>query len=105
MQIKFTELTDSQWQVIKKVVEKDQRKRKYSLREIMNAVLWLTRTGSQWRNMESKYPKWELIYYYFKKWRNDGTIKAVLNELVRLNRCHRQPKCKKSIIYQFGYGY
>lgn len=89
MQTKFTELTDSQWQVIKKVLEKDQRKRKYSLREIMNAVLWLTRTGSQWRNMESKYPKWELIYYYFKKWRNDGTIKAVLNELVRINRCNQ----------------
>jgi putative transposase len=89
MQTKFTELTDSQWQVIKKIIEKEQRKRKYSLRQILNAVLWLTRTGSQWRNMESKYPKWELIYYYFRKWRNDGTIKAVLNELVRITRCNQ----------------
>ena len=52
MQTKFTELTDSQWQVIpiaigKNIIEKEQRKRKHSLRKIMNAVLWLTRTGTQ----------------------------------------------------------
>lgn len=98
MQTKFTELTDSQWQVIKKIIEKEQRKRKYSLRQILNAVLWLTRTGSQWRNMESKYPKWELIYYYFKKWRNDGTIKAILNELVAINRSNQGRESEASMV-------
>lgn len=86
MQTKFTGLTDLQWQVIAKVIDGNLRKRKYCLRLIVDAILWLTRTGSQWRNLESRYPQWEVVYYYFKKWRNDGTIAAILNILVRKER-------------------
>jgi transposase len=86
MQTKFTELTDSQWQDIETIVVKDKRKRKYELRDLLNAILWLTRTGTQWRNMESKYPKWGIVYYYFGKWSRDGTIEQVLNKLVQQER-------------------
>ncbi|MFC5535347.1 transposase, partial [Rhodocytophaga aerolata] len=55
MQEQFNALTDSQWQVIKKIIDIG-RKRKHSLRHILEAILWITRTGTQWRNMESKYP-------------------------------------------------
>lgn len=58
MQTKFTELTDYQWQFIKKHVE-NHKPRKHCIRVILNAILWITRTGSQWRNLESKYPPWE----------------------------------------------
>lgn len=52
MQTKFTELTDYQWQFIKKHVEKH-KPRKHCLRVVLNAILWITRTGSQWRNLDS----------------------------------------------------
>jgi putative transposase len=86
MQTKFTELTDSQWQDIESIVIKDKRKRKYDLRHLLNAILWLTRTGTQWRNMESKYPNWSIVYYYFNKWQKDGTVEQVLNQLVLKER-------------------
>ncbi|MCP4438731.1 MAG: transposase, partial [Aureispira sp.] len=31
------------------------------MRKIFDAILWITRTGSQWRNMESKYPPWQAV--------------------------------------------
>ncbi len=90
MQTKFTELNDSQWEIVKKSLEIQGRKRKYPLRTIFNALLWLTRTGAQWRNMEGKYPCWQLIYYYFNKWNKTGVLSGLLNELVVGERKRRQ---------------
>ena len=85
MQDKFRELSDSRWEVIEKIIN-DQRVRQHSLRTIMNAILWINYTGSQWRNMESKYPPWQSVYYYFRKWKNNGFFEE-LNEV--LNRMER----------------
>lgn len=85
MQIKFTELTDFQWQIIEKYFV-DHNPRKHSIRTILNAILWITRTGSQWRNMESKYPPWQSVYYYFRVWRNSGLLDEILAKLVEHER-------------------
>ena len=80
MQEKFCELTDSEWEDIKQIVD-NQRKIKYEKRLILDAVLWLLTTGSQWRNMESKYPPWQSIYYHFRQWKKTGVIEELLNFL------------------------
>jgi len=81
----FTELTNSEWQIIENLFENN-RKRKYDLREILNAILKLTRTGCQWRNLDEKYPPWQSVYYYFRKWQKDGTWTSVITLLVQLER-------------------
>ena len=88
MQKRFTELTDSQWQCIEKILEKEQgkRKRRHDLRRVMNAILWITRTGVQWRNLNSKYPCWSIVYYYFNKWQKMGILKKLLSSLVKAER-------------------
>lgn len=48
MVAQFEELTDSQWQVIQEFLPV-KRKRKLDLRQVMNAILWVVRTGIQWR--------------------------------------------------------
>lgn len=78
---KFSELTDSQWQILEKIVDPTKRKRKNCLRAVMNAVLKLTVTGAQWREVDDKYPPWQSIYYYFRKWQKDDTITLVLRHL------------------------
>lgn len=85
MQSQYQDLTDSQWQFIL-VHLKNNSPRKLCLRSVVNAILWLTRTGTQWRNLDSKYPKWVSVYYYFNKWKKDGTILLIMNSLVKLNR-------------------
>lgn len=76
-----TDLTDSQYNTIIGIL-KDQRKRKHSLREIFNGIFYLLKTGCQWRMIPNCYPKWELIYYYFTKWKNNGTIEMI-HEILR----------------------
>ena len=84
-------LTDSRWQVIKNLVD-DGRKRKVCLKSVVNACLWLTRTGSQWRNLsQTYYPAWQTVAYYFYKWQKDGLWQQCLASLVTQER-HRQKR-------------
>jgi putative transposase len=80
MQEKFCELTDSQWEGIKEIVD-NQRKIKHEKRIIFNAILWILTTGSQWRNMESRYPPWQSVYYHFRQWKQRGVIEELLDFL------------------------
>ena len=80
-----TNLTDSQWQVIQGILN-DKRKRKYSLRSLLNAILYVSKTGCQWRLLPREFPYWQLSYYYFWKWRNNGTWEAMNKALVELRR-------------------
>ena len=86
MQTQFSELTDSQWQVIQEFLPV-QNTKIHSLRTITNAILWLVRTGSQWRNLDSKYPKWQSVYYHFYRWSRNGALDNInwaLNSKVRV---------------------
>jgi putative transposase len=74
MQTQYMRLTDPQWQIIKKNLP-SQRRRKHCLREIVDGILWFLRVGSQWRNLpQGTFPKWQLVYYYFRRWKSDGTL-------------------------------
>jgi len=78
---RFCALTTTHWQVIQEIVDNG-RKRKYNLLAVVNAILRITRTGLQWRNLEGVYPPWPVVYYYFRKWQVDGTWAKVLAVLV-----------------------
>lgn len=81
----FQVLTNAHWQDIKEIVDNG-RKRKYNLLAVVNAILRITRTGLQWRNLEGDYPPWPVVYYYFRKWQVDGSWAKVLTALVRKER-------------------
>lgn len=76
-----TDLTDSQWQVIEGYV-KDKRKRRYSYRALFNAIFYLVKTGCQWRMLPGDYPKWQTVYFYFSRWKRDGTLEQIQYALV-----------------------
>ena len=63
-----TNLTDKQWQVIKKFINPQERKRKHHLRDIVNAILYINKTGCQWRMLPSHFAPWQTVYYYFRKY-------------------------------------
>jgi len=85
MQPQFERLTDNQWQVIEHFLN-GQRKRKHDLRQIMDAIFWLTRTGCQWRNLDKSFPPWESVYYYFTKWSKNGTWELMCQSLNMIER-------------------
>jgi putative transposase len=76
-----TNLTDKQWQVIKNKVETRQRKRKKSLREIINAIMYLTKTGCQWRMLPKDFGPWQTVYSYFRKWKFEGLFEELMHYL------------------------
>lgn len=80
-----TDLTDSQYDTILSILE-DDRKRKHTLREIFDGIFYLLKTGCQWRMIPDCFPKWELIYYYFSKWKNNGTIELLHEKLRDITR-------------------
>lgn len=90
MQPQFERLTDDQWEVMK-VFLNWQRKRKHDLREVLNAILWITRTGCQWRNLDSNFPPWKSVYYYFETWGKKGILEQMcqtinMTERIQLER-------------------
>jgi len=76
-----TDLTDNQWQVIEKFLGVQVRKRKYSLRSIVNAINYLLKTGCQWRMLPKDFPPYNLVYYYFSKWKNEGVFDELFFKL------------------------
>lgn len=81
----FTPLTDAQWAKIQVFVV-TKRKIEKDLREVVNCILKVTRTGTQWRNIDAIYGPWESIYYYFRKWQKNGSFDAMLSYLVEQER-------------------
>ena len=59
-----------------------ERKRKYCLREIWNAIAYFLRSGCQWRMLPQCFPPWQSVYYYFQKWKREGLIEEIHDYLV-----------------------
>lgn len=69
-------VSDSHWKVIEKI-QHDYRKRQYSLRDVWNGLFYILKTGCQWRMLPNDLPPWPLVYYYFKRWKENGLIEEV----------------------------
>lgn len=89
------QLSDSQWEVVKKIVP-DERRRRYALRLICEALFYLVKTGCQWRMLPPCFPPWQLVYYYFRKWKSDETILLLHDKLVEWVRLKKGKKPEPS---------
>lgn len=92
-----TDLTDSQWKRYEPLIPPAKpggRPRSADMREVVNALFYVTRTGCAWRMMPHEFPPWRTVYEFFKKWRDDGTLEkmnARLRESVR-EKAGRNPE-------------
>jgi putative transposase len=79
-----TDLTDEQWAKLKPHIPPMHGRgapRRVNLREIINALLYIGRTGCQWRMLPHDLPPWQTVYYYFKHWRDGGDWERINREL------------------------
>jgi transposase len=80
------DLTDQEWALLEPLLP-DQRRRRArpwkDHRQVVNGVLWRTRTGSPWRDLPTSYGCWKTIYNRHRRWSADGTWARVLAELQR----------------------
>lgn len=88
-----SDLTDEQWAVLTEYCPflvqphpKSGRPRRRPVRQVLDAVLYVDKTGCQWRQLPHEYPPWKTVYTSFRRWRLNGTWKrvhATLREAVR----------------------
>jgi putative transposase len=83
-----SDLTDEQWQVIRPLLPRPvpRGRPRIDRRETLNAILYLVRTGCQWRQLPLDFPKWKTVYTVFWRWRKAGVwqqIHAALRRRVR----------------------
>jgi putative transposase len=76
-----TNVSDSQWQIISKFLDTG-RSRKYDLREIINAILYIVKTGCQWRMLPGDFAPWKSVYYYFSVWKKTEIFEMLHESLV-----------------------
>lgn len=85
-----TDLSDEQWKLLETMLPPSEllgRKRRVNLRSVFNALCYLARSGCQWRMLPLDFPKWQTVYYYFRRWR-DSDYFVALNDRLR-RRLHR----------------
>lgn len=73
------------------------RKRKHNLREIWNALFYIVKTGCQWRMLPLHFPKWHLVYCYYRKWSEQIDFDLLLSNLLESMRFKREQRKQSSI--------
>ena len=77
-------LTDEQWELIKDLLPKrksDGFKVKHDKRDIIDAILYLNKSGCQWRMLPSDFPPWKTVYSHFRSLTRSGTWAKINNEI------------------------
>lgn len=78
-----SDLTDRQWQLIRQLLppRSPRGRRPINRRTIVDAILYVVRTGCQWRLIPKDFPNWNTVYGIFWQWRNDGTWQRIHDRL------------------------
>ena len=75
-----SDLTDAEWAILAPLVPAPKpggRPPAHPRREIVNAILYVLRTGCQWRALPHDLPPWGTVWWYFRQWREDGTWEQI----------------------------
>ncbi len=80
-----TDLTDKQWTIIEPVFKsnKGQHLSKYSKRELINAVLYLVKTGCQWRLLPNDFPPKDTVWSFYRRAVKSGKWEQAMDVLVK----------------------
>ena len=98
-----TDLCDAEWNYIEPHMPAPNghgRPRIHDLREILDAIFYVLKSGCQWRLLPHDFPRWPTVYHYFRQWRIDGTwekINQSIRERLRV-RLKRDPQPSAGVV-------
>ncbi len=84
-----SDLTDAEWALIEPMMplpNRIGRPRKTDLREVVNALLYMASSGGAWRLLPKDFPPFSTVQKYFYRWRDEGLLRTINNELVMAAR-------------------
>jgi putative transposase len=100
-----TDLSDAEWSCIEAHLpptpKTTGRPRLHDLREILDAVFYILRSGCAWRLLPHDFPPWKTVYHYFRLWRIDGTwerLNTAIRKRLRVRLLGRDPQPSVGIV-------
>lgn len=84
MKLYASDLSDAEWAILEPLIPKalpGGRPRSVNMRQILNGIFYLLRSGGAWRRLAHEYPAWSTVYDYFRKWRNAGVWEQLVRTL------------------------
>ena len=83
-----SDVTDGQWSIIEPLITYTGycRPRRHQLRQILNGIFYVLRSGCQWRMLPKDFPPWKSVYDHYYRWRLNGTwnrVHDILRDKVR----------------------
>jgi transposase len=84
-----SDLTDEEWHQIMHLVPCEKpfgRKRTVDVREIVNAIFYVSATKCAWRYLPHDLPPWGTVYSYYVRWQANGTLPKLTGQINRSNR-------------------
>lgn len=79
-----SDLSDEQWRVLDPLIPRFHREAVYHYHErrvIVNAILYVLRSGCPWRSLPHDFPPYGTVHYYFRRWQREGVWDQVLEAL------------------------
>src|SRR5918993_4200944 len=79
-----SDVSDEEWAFVAPylaLVREDAPQRHYDLREVLNGLRWIVRTGSAWCYMPHDLPPWEAVYQQTRRWLRAGVFEAMVHDL------------------------
>jgi putative transposase len=79
-----SDLTDKEWAILAPLIpgpRRGGRPRTTDMREVLNAIVYVLKTGCQWDHLPHDFPPKGTVYHYFNTWRQDGTWQQMNDRL------------------------
>ncbi len=84
MKLYASDLSDAEWAILEPLIPPAKpggRPRSVNMRQILNGIFYMLRSGGAWRRLAHEYPAWSTVYDYFRKWRNAGVWEQLVRTL------------------------
>ncbi|HEY7416652.1 MAG TPA: IS5 family transposase [Ktedonobacteraceae bacterium] len=79
-----SDVTDAQWEYLEPLIPQpstEGRQAKHERRVLVNAMLYVLRSGCPWRLVPKDFPAWQTVYWYFRRWQREGVWEKILHTL------------------------
>jgi transposase len=79
-----SDVSDAEWQFVRPylcLLPEDAGQREHGLRDVLDALRWVVRTGSQWRYIPRDFPPWAAVYQQTRRWLAAGCFEAIVHDL------------------------
>lgn len=88
-----SDVSDEQWRLIEPhiPVYPGGRPRTTDMRDVVDAIFYLLRTGCQWRYIPKDFPPKSTVWKYFDEWRHNGTLDTIHDTLRKKVRTAEKP--------------